>query len=128
MREIKFRAWNDKCKSMIPVDTLELFKGGAYDIVNSDGRRFRSDDPTILMQYTGLKDKEEREVYEGDVVRVWRTHDRKSDGKPKTIRKIITVEWVDDNGQNGFNVSKDQDLEIIRNIYENPELLGAENA
>ena len=82
---------------------------------------------TILMQYTGLKDKNGKEIYEGDVVILdhWKSQDIFDYSKP------FSVTWQD--GQIDFrqglyhnfigSMNGKIDLRIIGNIYENPELL-----
>ncbi len=89
-----------------------------------------------MMQYTGLKDKNGREIYEGDVVKYQLTEgfDAKNDYR-ESIRKIemvSEVKYLD--GQfwprEYFNYCEDGhysdrrfDFEIIGNIWENPEML-----
>jgi hypothetical protein len=60
MREIKFRAWNEKDKCM----STEI---GLYDF-DKDGKNNFPESCCSIMQYTGLKDKNGKEIYEGDIV------------------------------------------------------------
>ena len=85
-------------------------------------------DPKTLDQYTGLKDKNGKEIYEGDVVRIWA--DPKDYNGYKGHNYIGVVEW--DEFILGFILSDGHGLkdfefiEIVGNIYENPELLNKE--
>lgn len=69
MRQIKFRAWNikDKCY-------CESVSCGAMSIVGYDIHAIFNND-IILEQFTGLLDKEGRDIYEGDIVDFKYTHD-----------------------------------------------------
>lgn len=118
MREIKFRAW-DGNKMLSDREVVEMAEG--YMSIN---------DVTNVMQFTGLKDKNGKEIYEGDIV-IGRSDDSAEVSK-------VTVEWDEKMSgwkpfnyfsTNGVNHIEDAffDLstcEVIGNIYENPELLG----
>lgn len=121
MREIKFRAWDKLRKEMSPVDALYQPFGGAFqrlDVLKS-GRKI--EDEAILMQFTGLKDRDGNDIYEGDIL-------QEDDEYTSDV-----VEWCD--FECGFatrewfssrDLAKEAEtLEIIGNIYENPELLDA---
>lgn len=101
MREIKFRAWDKQIQKMLDIDLPQAF--------HRDWERFAP------MQYTGLKDKNGKEIYEGDIVE-WDLD--KSGAKDRTVMKI---EY--DGG--GFHSTPyiNATSEIIGNIFENPELL-----
>ncbi|AVK98866.1 hypothetical protein FCT18_14640 [Lysinibacillus sphaericus] len=72
-----------------------------------------------LVQYTGLKGKNGKEIYEGDIVKGWKDS-HWHDGKDRVLKE---VEWIDEMG--GFNIIQIEmrECEVIGNIYENPELL-----
>lgn len=124
MREIKFRGWHIAFKKMfynIRVSTESW---------QTEDTHFGGEHNT-LMQYTGLKDKNGKEVYEGDIVRCG-TEDNIitaevgfEDGDDGDrffsgfATKIIKVEEYPEEGKPGWD--DDYRLEIIGNIYSNPE-------
>ena len=110
-REIKFRAWLKADKKMFRVDGIR-FRGGWVSLPtwgdDEDYNDFLLKD-VELMQFTGLKDKNGKEIYERDVAR-W---DRKNKINIALVEDVR--DWA---GQ--YN---SKEWEVIGNIYENPELL-----
>jgi uncharacterized phage protein (TIGR01671 family) len=163
MREIKFRAWDKVNGNMVLVRSISFEKGlvSRIDYQEDISSLYTNDmNKMILMQYTGLKDKNGTEIYEGDIVGeegVYKFLDREgwepSTGNWKVIGEktknftgekdekyiagyeLYLVEWRNEScGFEPFSDSKENcqhcggglrtgDLEVIGNIYENPELL-----
>ena len=120
MREIKFRAWDKENKKMMKVSSLHLENKEISVKENGTFHLFRMQD---LMQYTGLKDKNDKEIYEGEI-RFFRDENMKyivvwQDAafiiKSIEIRKYSEkMCWLDDT---------EICCEIIGNVYENKNLL-----
>lgn len=125
MREIKFRAWDKLGGYMIK------------EIKNLILPHSENEFGTILMQYTGLKDKNGKEIYEGDILKflVHYPADFQERNPYKRYGRICgPVLWEEGwlyadkkehNGQDDMLLyqSSSQEFEIIGNIYQNPELL-----
>lgn len=118
-REIKFRAWDKENKKMlyeIPLATVNFY--------SSLEEFFKH---TELMQYIGLKDKNGKEIYEGDVLLGRFILDEVEDhiflslteDEKRTQSKIFVV----DDMFYPYTNQIPEDLEVIGNIYENPNLL-----
>jgi len=116
VREIKFRAWDRENQEWVHAEPIFGFfpcVGGLadeeYSLMN-DEDRFGD-----IQQYTGLKDKNGKEIYEGDLVLAI------------NAKSPSEVSWNDDGHwqfwQIGSHLLKMEEWEIIGNIYENPELL-----
>ena len=125
MREIKFRAWDKENKKMMKVSSLSLENKEIAVRENGTYHFFRMQN-LELMQYTGLKDKNDKEIYEGDIVLV----------KPggistwyKTVVKFKEGGFIAGliNGEDYFYIFNpgfdSDDFEVIGNIYENKNLL-----
>ena len=109
MREIKFRVWFSFMKSMDMDPVMDGWINDEFEFMEAEGR--------FPMQYTGLKDKNGREIFEGDVIK-W------GEGEEGEVR------WIGLNA--AFNVMMFSGgwllfvppvCEVIGNIYENPELV-----
>ena len=136
MRELKFRVWDSIDRQMFYDTTKELTSVRVIDgkiFVMRIGGFFNEGTPiwteeksVIVMQYTGLKDKKGKEIFEGDIIKA-----REKDTKPYTAPIIWgKVIFQDDIAQ--FSVYQMpfyalQELEVIGNIYEHPSLLESRN-
>lgn len=135
-REIKFRAWNKKeNKIYSQVFQLTLSNDGKIGVaaINELGNITISSEDFELMQFTGIKDENEKEIYEGDIV-------KNTKYRPEEIKVVFFYNWMfgseDPKYMNlGTLTSKNSysceellpfipdGCEVIGNIYENPELI-----
>ncbi|WP_179395034.1 YopX family protein [Lacticaseibacillus absianus] len=148
MRQIKFRAWDGE--EMVEVAELHL---NTKELLVDD-EEWLSMRHSPLMQYTGLRDKNGREIYEGDIIKYHLTREYGENYDPITLG-FIGSDWSVDADifgevriwpSNGVMMTQivtddpemfdkehpvpnrwhvNQECEVIGNIYENPELLEA---
>jgi uncharacterized phage protein (TIGR01671 family) len=127
MREIKFRAWQKHHKRMLEVVNID-FRNNLLTADYGEGVAPRLNTFDIedfkVMQHTGLKDKNGKEIYEGDIVDSWSGLDTHK----MYIREVVKKEEeprLDFNPSTGFTLCKGNEhlFEVIGSIYENPELL-----
>lgn len=122
-----FRAWLKEEKEMIDVDEIH-WSDGQLDFIG-DGITFKcKSDDLVLMQSTGLKDKNGKEIFEGDIVQFLDCYIETD----FLCNNSGIVKW----SQGGFTITDrfsvtmedlldgdSLDVKIIGNIYEKPELL-----
>jgi hypothetical protein len=127
MREIKFRAWNCETKQFDPCFYFLTEGDGITNKIigiedDNWNEQLIEDGAVILQQYTGLKDKNGREIYEGDILRF----------RTGTLGIVTYQEqgfiWQstpqDLHNPGGHFAGKWQaDFEVVGNFFENPELL-----
>ena len=126
MREIKFRAWDHRLKKFAQHTFYVGSNGFTYKdsdphgVDMSNGRRIFPTGDYGLMQYTGLKDKNGKEIWEGDIL--------KSGVKPWVVKTIGACFMMIQQRPTRLIIAVErfihEEVEIIGNIYENPELLG----
>jgi len=111
MRQIKFRAWDGKNMSLNPNSAYmeSFFLNDAIETAFIG---------TELMQFTGLHDKNGKEIYEGDIV-------KHNDQKRKNPY-VVEMNWRMDGHSSLYGYSfpncDKNEMEVIGNIYENPDL------
>jgi len=119
MREIKFRAWYEKSQTWVYLTLGHLWTNNAKKIYID-----LCIDGTTFYEYTGLKDKNGKEIYEGDILHFGR-YVVNEIGEDSMEYVDVRVDWdyellcefkYDCEDENNF-------VEIIGNVHENPELL-----
>lgn len=134
MRELKFRAWSKTSKEynykVLVGNNNPKDKNYTCNSILSDGKWLHFDEFCgDIEQYTGLKDKNGTEIYEGDICSFF----------TKNGKCVGVVEWLDDLASFGLRMAKNNflytfselnimrvdldTLEVAGNIHENPELL-----
>lgn len=116
-RPIKFRAWGKNIKEYLSVDGKEpqvltlkdISNGCIYDI-----------DLFEIEQYTGLKDKNGKEIYEGDIIQI----DDYILGDFEVVWHSFGWKIKRSVGYESLSVHKSEDCTVIGTVHENPDLLG----
>lgn len=131
MREIKFRAFVDnKMYKVVGLDlwsdsvsehTFTIWDDDLDDSIELDTTEFG------LMQYTGLKDKNGKEIYEGDIVKYNYNNQVYQDVYAKVEYSIagfrLNADYISRHLSRHIRIANTDYYEVVGNIYENPELL-----
>jgi len=139
-RERKYRVWDISHKTFLPTDVYALITSdfGAFGIMLKDWDNYKEGEylyhnSQIQSDFTGLLDKNGKEIYEGDVL-LWKCS---KSGSKKEKLHTVSIEWgigmahsysltIYDNGEK-WGTSKSywnaSDREIIGNVYENQNLI-----
>jgi uncharacterized phage protein (TIGR01671 family) len=133
MREFKFRAWHPESKSMTVFDLEKASKDqyiASHVCALLSNTHLEGKD--LMMQFTGLTDKNGVEIYEGDIVR-YREPSTPQNQSPEHM--VLTIVYEDTS--TSFRTSgewhgehpihQDVTIEVIGNEHENPELLKDES-
>ena len=134
-REIKFRVWDTYNKEMLDVQELDYADSynGQPMIITTMYNDYFDTEEMILMQYTGLHDKNGKEIYEGDIVSKEVFDDTKPNYINKSYAKVVYIEelagfyLVNKSNKILWEVADDKyNIEVVSTIYDNSELLGGE--
>lgn len=127
MREIKFRAWVNELKLMCIVERLDIAAGRICLKHVEFAKIFLSErvgapiNDVKLMQYTGLKDKNGKEIYEGDIVKINEyVFANTYEDVYKEVRYSNNAEWVAGSSMLSRIYAR---CEVVGNIYGCPEVL-----
>ena len=119
MKQVKFRAWDKQNLKWVKPNKGEGFtiwaNGRGIADVPRSWNGSENPDNFILLQYTGLKDKNGVEIYEGDIIEF------PNGSKHEVIWRKGTFCYQE--SENSFHIFDETKCKIIGNIYENPNLL-----
>lgn len=132
----KFRAWNHTAKQMYSVDKLAWDGNDIVHAMYKESYICYDELEDKIMQYTGLRDKNGVEIYEGDFLECINYSGYKGQIKNMPIQEKIDKGWIRpivweiiNDGECGaiclgFTLDMDSDsYKVIGNIYQNPELI-----
>lgn len=135
-RIFKFRAWLKPSKQMARVTGIDFEHSGTFRVLTPDSQIIwfgQVNISAVLMQFTGLLDKNGKEIYEGDVIKVTGEFAIDDSGIIKwsqqeddyTYHCGFMVDWQEEVKRRSHLSfwANHREIEIIGNIYENPELL-----
>ena len=128
-REIKFRAWNIPNKLMYQNVQDGLLAENEKDqlVLGVSLGKLSKDAGSILMQFSGLQDKNGKEIYEFDIVKFYNPYSKNTYIMVVKFCSVFAGFALFDSVESKWAKESDylkiQDLEVVGNIYENTELL-----
>jgi uncharacterized phage protein (TIGR01671 family) len=151
MREIEFRAWYkgrlpyyegeklEQCDLPQMIYNVQKTYDGLRRVCETEDKNdvlghiasfgdILNNENFVVMQYTGLKDKNGKKIFEGDIVKITQWYYDCKD-VDTDVSKVIFYEnhscfgYTSRNGNFNMLIGQGLEVEIIGNIYENPELL-----
>lgn len=129
-REIKFRVWDKKENEWVVSPVIISHGTNVMVGRDRDGNPMYREEIDI-QQYTGLKDKNGKEIYEGDILRENLTLEMASDGESANVGRVFFAAgtfMIDGDGslyEHTYSLTPDilEDYLVVGNVFENPELL-----
>lgn len=132
MREIKFRAWDSRSRTMFNVDVLAISPcGWSCPDYDTRGVSLAYQPQIEVMQFTGLRDRNDKDIYEGDIIKaVLPNHGVGSDitlaQNPVYYDESSFRVRQNDHPGSGIrldDLAPNVEIKVIGNIYESPHLL-----
>ena len=119
MRKIKYKAYSKELNGFLNVTGFECVDGEITGIFHDGDYVGYDKDDITLLQYIGINDVDDKEIYEGYVVRCWGGEHCQGYWQ---YDETITIDSIN-NPFAILSLTESENIEIIGNIYENPELL-----
>ncbi|MGG6833926.1 UNVERIFIED_CONTAM: hypothetical protein KB573_03660 [Streptococcus canis] len=118
----KFRVWDKEKQAMSTVEAIDYVNDKIYPFYRKYVRRYIPFEEAVLMQSTGLFDKNGVKIFDGDIVKLQYTI--ASDFELFEVRQFRGGMWRIDNRRRGSDLwLRNEDCEVIGNIYQNSDLL-----